>query len=492
MKMTLSRSSIHDPSARAAIVACGTLGLSWKTSCVNLPAEKWVGGGGGRSPHLDRGHVPRAPLATPSRRWRAAQTARVEARPAGPAGAKRHAPTAPDPAVRLRQLTSTAQEAACGPALLVVQAQAPSAKKLLRGSQSSCFRVFVLGVGSEGAGGDPPRGGVVDHGPRHGGDDDGDVALQGAVTSRVIRKAILPAAPHDPAPGTPERAQRAGVVLPAGEGTGVEVLRPGVVVAGAVRQRVKRLAQALVAPPAETGGLALAGLDRHGGLAGVAGERVARRVACAAVADLGQQLGGSDHAVGAFEQRAEDLAVGVLADRRRDPALELLDLPADQFDHRDQRQHQLAAGAQFKLADATVGSAPELCQQLGRLLAAGVVLAREKPGQARLAEPARVGGAGVALKKRERDLAVQIAKQAQRSGPEALKLGPQLVAKRGPRADEILPPAGQRPQRLRRIRVRLEHPEAVIVGARQLAQHERVNRSDLPPDTRNRSRAAAT
>ena len=102
------------------------------------------------------------------------------------------------------------------------------------------------------------------------------------------------------------------------------------------------------------------------------------------------------------------------------------------------------------------------------------MLAREKPGQARLAEPARVGGAGVALKKRERDLAVQIAKQAQRSGPEALKLGPQLVAKRGPRADEILPPAGQRPQRLRRIRVRLEHPEAVIVGARQLAQHERV------------------
>ena len=30
MKMTLSRSSIQEPSARAAIVACGTLGLSWK------------------------------------------------------------------------------------------------------------------------------------------------------------------------------------------------------------------------------------------------------------------------------------------------------------------------------------------------------------------------------------------------------------------------------------------------------------------------------
>ena len=31
---------------------------------------------------LDRGHIPRSPLATPSRRWRAAHTARVRARPA--------------------------------------------------------------------------------------------------------------------------------------------------------------------------------------------------------------------------------------------------------------------------------------------------------------------------------------------------------------------------------------------------------------------------
>ena len=48
MKMTLSRSSIHDPSARAAIVACGTLGLSCEAEvleafdlrepCVDQPA----------------------------------------------------------------------------------------------------------------------------------------------------------------------------------------------------------------------------------------------------------------------------------------------------------------------------------------------------------------------------------------------------------------------------------------------------------------------
>ena len=60
--------------------------------------------------------------------------------------------------------------------------------------------------------------------------------------------------------------------------------------AGAVGERAERVAQPLVARPAEAGGLAFAGLDRDGGLAGVGGERVAGRVAGAAVADLGQQF----------------------------------------------------------------------------------------------------------------------------------------------------------------------------------------------------------
>ena len=82
-----------------------------------------------------------------------------------------------------------------------------------------------------------------------------------------------------------------------GRGRGVEVLRPRVPVAGGVSERAERGAQALVAAPAEARCLALARLDRDRGLAGVAGERVAGGVAAAAVADLGEQLGGGDHAV---------------------------------------------------------------------------------------------------------------------------------------------------------------------------------------------------
>ena len=61
------------------------------------------------------------------------------------------------------------------------------------------------------------------------------------------------------------------MVLAAGERPGVVVGGPGVPLAGAVGQNAERVAQALVARPAEAGDLALAGLDRDGGLAGVRG-----------------------------------------------------------------------------------------------------------------------------------------------------------------------------------------------------------------------------
>lgn len=131
-------------------------------------------------------------------------------------------------------------------------------------------------------------------------------------------------------------------------------------------------------------------------------------------------------------------------------------------------------------SDGSVGGAAELGQQLRGLLAAGVVLAGQERLQACFAESACVGRAGVALKERQRDPAGQIGEQPQRSGPEPLKLGAELVAQRGPRADQVLPRAGQRPQRLGLIGIGLEHPEAVMIGAGQLAQHERVEPIGLP------------
>jgi hypothetical protein len=116
--------------------------------------------------------------------------------------------------------------------------RAARCKKLLCGSH-----LVVDGrVGSERAGGHAVGRGLVDDGPRHGRDGDGDVPLQGAVAGRVVRGPVLPAAPHDPTPGAADGAQRAGVVVAAGAGGGVQILRPGVPVAGAVGQRAERAA----------------------------------------------------------------------------------------------------------------------------------------------------------------------------------------------------------------------------------------------------------
>jgi hypothetical protein len=134
----------------------------------------------------------------------------------------------------------------------------------------------------------PLGGGEVGHGARRGGDGDRAVLLQGAVACGVVGGAVLPAAPDDAAPGAPEGAQRARVVVAAGARGGVAILCPWVPVAGAVREGAERAAQPFVTAPAEARCLALAGLDRDGGLAGVSGERVAGGLARAAVADLGQ------------------------------------------------------------------------------------------------------------------------------------------------------------------------------------------------------------
>ena len=92
-----------------------------------------------------------------------------------------------------------------------------------------------------------------------------------------------------------------------------------------------------------------------------------------------------------------------------------------------------------------------------------------------------------ALKERQRDPAVEIGEQPS-DRPEPLQLGAQLVCQRRAHPDQILPRAGQRPQRLGLITVRLKHPEAMMIGTRQLAQHERARQ--LPPAAKP-SRAAA-
>jgi hypothetical protein len=109
-----------------------------------------------------------------------------------------------------------------------------------------------------------------------------------------------------------------------------------------------------------------------------------------------------------------------------------------------------------------------------RGLAAGIALTLEERREALLTEPARVGRAGIATQERQRDRRVDRTEHLARPGPEAPELVAQLVGQRDAGADEILPRAGERPQRLRAVTVGCENPKPMTVGARELGQHEAV------------------
>ena len=188
--------------------------------------------------------------------------------------------------------------------------------------------------------------------------------------------AVLPAVPHDSAPGAADGADRAGVVMPAGAGGRVEVLRPGLpwrLVSARVQNAERRR---LLQPQRNARVLAFAGLDRDGGLAGVAGERVPRWGSARGSRRSRRAARGGDHAA-AFEQREEHLPVGMRADRGGDLALELRDLRVQRRDHRDQAQHELAASLRALLADTAARvRCASLASSCGGFLAAGVVLSR--------------------------------------------------------------------------------------------------------------------
>ena len=154
---------------------------------------------------------------------------------------------------------------------------------------------------------------------------------------------------------------------------------------GCCHQRAERGAQPLVAASTRSSGFALAGLDRDSGLAGIPGERVAGRVARPAVTDLREQPAAVITLSGPLNSDRKIAPSGCSRSAVADLALELLDLHVQRLDRRDQREHELPAGAQLELADAALGRAPELGEQLRRLLPAGGGLSGQKPPKAGLA-----------------------------------------------------------------------------------------------------------
>jgi hypothetical protein len=126
---------------------------------------------------------------------------------------------------------------------------------------------------------------------------------------RIVGHGILPAVPDDEQPGTGEDAHGMRVVVAASEGLAIELGRPGVGASRVAGEVADGIAELLVGSPAEAHSPVFAGLPSAGRDASQAGQRLRRREAGTAVADLGQQASGADGA--SAGQAVEDVGVGV-------------------------------------------------------------------------------------------------------------------------------------------------------------------------------------
>src|SRR5215217_3910467 len=240
-----------------------------------------------------------------------------------------------------------------------------------------------------------------------------------AVACGVVGLVVLPAAPEYAGPGSAEDAGGVWVLAAAGGGALVGVVGPGVPVAGAVGEHADVVAQALVAGPAEGGVAAFVRFLGDGGLAGVGGEAVGGRVAGAVVADLGQQAGGGDDALGIAEGAQEDWSVGVRADGAGDLAGEQADLLDDRAQGDDKSGDGGATCLCLELADRGGRGAAQAFEQLLDGSSSAVGVAGQESVQALGAQSARVDGARVAGKERERDRTVDVGEDSCGAGPTA-------------------------------------------------------------------------
>jgi hypothetical protein len=221
------------------------------------------------------------------------------------------------------------------------------------------------------------------------------------VAGRVVGFSVDPGAPQDADPGSGEDAGGMGMVAPAGPGAAVDVGGPTRAVAGVVGEAGDCGAQAVVASPSEDDAAAFAGGVGDGTDAGLGGELVVALEALAHVAELGEDLGGTD-AAGAREGH-DDLTVGEFGDSVLDARGELGEFADERFENANEGAHELAPGFGLDLADLALRSRAQAVEQLGGGAPAGITVLGEEGPQALLAEPrGAVGGWDSARRKRAR------------------------------------------------------------------------------------------
>ena len=239
-----------------------------------------------------------------------------------------------------------------------------------------------------------------------------------------------------------------GVVLAAGAGVAVDLGGPGAGVQAVIGEGRDSDAEPLVAGPAEVHVPVLARLAGDRGDAGEGGNGVGAVVGLAAVAPLGEHLGGVD--LTRPWQRREDLPVRVLPEVGGHRAVEALDRGVQGREDADGGEHGVAERLGERFAAGARRGGAQAREQLGGGPAAGVAVL-DQEGRHPLLAQVRGGGRGrVAGQELQADRRLDVGEDRLGAGPVRVQQRGQLVGGRDPHLDQVAagPHGGAQRERL--------------------------------------------
>src|ERR1700722_7702378 len=243
--------------------------------------------------------------------------------------------------------------------------------------------------------------------------------LEGLVPAWVVGGSVLPAVPDDEEPGAGEDADGVGMVVAASSGSVVEVGGPGAGVARVAGEVGDGVAELLVAGPAEGDCAHLAGLAGGGRGAGQAGEGLGGGEPGAAVADLGQEAGGTDGTRAG--QAGEDVAVGVGGQLRADLGGQDPDLLGQGDQDGTQRAGDRGLGGRVGSGEAA-GRGGQPGVQDGGVSAAAVADAGQPPAEPGRGEPVGPVLGVEAGQERQADRRVELSEQPGGGGEDIVQV----------------------------------------------------------------------
>ena len=269
------------------------------------------------------------------------------------------------------------------------------------------------------------------------------------------------------------------VVLAAGAGVVVDLGGPGAGVPAVVGEGGDRDAEALVAGPAEVHGAVLAGFLGDRRAARERGDGVRPGIGLAAVAPLGEHLGGVD--LTRPWQRREDRPVRVLPEVGGDGAVEVLDRRVQGCEHADGGEHGVAERLAEGLASGAGRGVAQACQEGRGAAAAGVAVLGAERGHPLLAQVRCGGRGGVAGQELQADRRLDVGEDRLGARPVRVQQRGQLVGGSDPHLNHVAAGPHDGAQRIRLVGVGGGGLQLVRAQPQVLGDHRGVASVGLRP-----------